>query len=376
MFSSCCKCGQNEEAEDSIEVQFNELKLQKLGGPAPDEADCITDPGTTRKASNDLTSTSATLDTSSPPVQEVTEEVSWQPPSEHRAVFEADLLRRERATTLLGTLRQMVDAEIFSAESKPALAEGREARHFCSDDTLIRHLMFCEGNLQKTVASLKATVQWRAEFFNSKGIVNVGEGAEATKSCQCCMKDPRAHCFLRVGKDSAGHHVIYSCSGAAMNKKPLDGCKHMALQLERIFDGNSSPGRVVWIVNMSGTGIADCNPRTPLMALPMFFNHYPERFAQLILWGLPTIFYGMYHTAMSLADPITKTRILIQRNDEERLRYAEAYWSNDAEMAAWLRASAKVSGAPGDFPNVSLSRQLVDAETRTILERCEALRSK
>jgi len=377
MLAFCCKCGQSEEAEASVELFFDELKIEKLGGPAPGEADCSTDPGTARKTSSDLTSQSATLDSSSQPVTGVTEQVSWQPPSEHRVVFEADLLRREKATKLLGTLHQRVDSEIFSTELKPVLAGRLDARHFCSDDTLIRHSMLCEGNLRKTLASLKATVQWRAEFFNSKGIVNIADGGVAsTKSCQCCMKDPRAHCFLHVGKDAAGHHVVYSCSGAAMNKSPLDGCKHMALQLERLFNGNSEPGRVVWIVNMSGTGIADCNPRTPMMALPMFFNHYPERFAQIILWGMPKIFYGMWQTVMSLVDPITKSRIIIQRNDAERLRYADAYWSNNAEMAAWLKASAKVSGAPGDFPNISLSRQLLDAETRSILERCEALRSK
>lgn len=300
----------------------------------------------------------------------------WQPPLEHRAVLEADRYRKEAATKLLGAFRQMVDAEILSAEAEPGLAAQLETRHFCSDDTLLRYLMYCNGDNQKALASLKATVQWRAEFLQGKGIITSSEGEMSKKSCQHCMKDPRSHCFLNVGTDVAGHHVIYSCAGSAMNKKPLDGCKHMALELERLFDGNSSPGRIVWLINMAGVGIADCNPRTPLMALPMFFNHYPERFAQIVVWGMPAIFHGMYTMIWNFIDQDTKSRVLIQRSEAERTRYAEAYWSSNAEMAAWLNAARRLKGAPADYPDISLSRQLGDKDTRITLERCAALKTK
>jgi len=193
------------------------------------------------------------------------------------------------------------------------------------------------------------------------------------KSCQCCVKDPRAHCFLRVGTDAAGQHVICSCSGAANNKSPVDGCRHMALELERLFDGNSVPGRIVWLINMAGFGMADCNPQTPTMAVPMFLNHYPERFGQVIVWGMPTIFRGVLPLCWKLLDPVSKARIQIHKTDSERTRYAEAYWSNNAEMAAWLAAAKHVKGVPGDFPDISLSRQLSDTDARTTLERIAAL---
>jgi hypothetical protein len=310
------------------------------------------------------------------PVQEVTEATEWQPPPEHRAVFEADLYRRQTATQLLEGFRQMVDVEIFSSEPTPLQATELQARHFCSDDTLVRHLMFCDGDEKKALASLIATLRWRADFLEGKGIAKVGEGVAFKKSCKCCMNDPRAHCFLCVGTDAAGQHVIYSCAGAAMNKKPVDGCRHMALELERIFDGNSLPGRIVWVVNMAGFGIADCNPRTVMLALPMFLNQYPERFGHIILWGLPTVCLGMWALAQQVLDPLTRSRVHIHRLDSERMRYAEAYWSRNAEMAAWLNAAKRVKGVPGDFPDISLSRQLRDPEARAVLERCAALANK
>lgn len=358
----CCRCGHDEE-----DLELTEVNVHKLAGQAPSEP---------KGGSFSVPSSIADLDELIHPVQEVTEATEWQPPPEHRAVFEADLCRRQTATQLLEGFRQMVDVEIFSSEPTPLQATELQARHFCSDDTLVRHLMFCDGDEKKALASLIATLRWRADFLEGKGIAKVGEGVASKKSCNCCMKDPRAHCFLCVGTDAAGHHVIYSCAGAAINKKPIDGCRHMALELERIFDGNSLPGRVVWIVNMAGFSIADCNPQTPMMALPMFFNHYPERFAQIIMWGMPTIFLGTWPIVQSLMDPINKARALIQRTDAERMRYAEAYWSNNVEMSAWLNAAKRVKGVPGDFPDISLSRRLSSEDARTVLERCAALKRK
>jgi len=316
----------------------------------------------------------------SQPAEEVTEATKWQPPLEHRAVFENDLHRKEAVVNLLGSLRKRVNTDFFLA--RPGLVPGveLEARRFASDSTLLRHLIYCDGDEKKALASLKATLQWRAEFFAGKGFVTVagegGAGGENKKFCQCCITDPRAHCFLRVGMDAAGRHVVYSCAGAATNKKPLDGCRHMALELERIFDGNSAHGSIVWLINFAGFGIADCNPRTVVMALPMFLNNYPERISQIVLWGMPALCRGMYAAAMKLLDPIARTRIVIHKTDADRTRYAEAYWSNDAAMAAWLDAARHVQGRPGDFPELALSRQLSDAETRATLERCAGLRSK
>jgi len=355
MLGYCCKCS-DEEHLDSVVLTCDEEHLDSAG--------------------DDLHSVIAVFDDFSQPVQRVTEATEWQPPWEHRVVFEADLHRRKTATELLRAFRHMVDAELFSAEPTSVLAADLEARHFSSDDTLVRHLMYCDGDEQKTMASLKATLQWRAKFLDGKGNTMVGEGVASKKACQCCIKDPRAHCFLHMGTDAAGQHVFYSCAGASTNKKPLDFCKHLALELERIFDGNSAPGCLVWIVNLAGFGIADCNPQNMTMGLPIFLTHYAERFSQVILWNMPTIFHGVYSASMRLLDPIKKERVLVHRTEAERMRYAEAYWSNNAEMAAWLDAASHLKGTPGKFPDMSLSCQLGDTETQTILRRCAALTTK
>jgi len=173
MFGYCCKCGLRRNEEN---LEITDVRLEDLGEQAPCETEDSSVLGTALKASVDLSPSIASLDGLSQPLENVTKASAWQPPLEHRVVFEADLHRRETATKLLGAFRQMVDAEIFSAEPTPPGTAELQARHFCSDDTLLRHLMSCNDEQQKVLASLKATLRWRADFLEGKGIVKVGEG--------------------------------------------------------------------------------------------------------------------------------------------------------------------------------------------------------
>ena len=104
-----------------------------------------------------------------------------------------------------------------------------------------------------------ATLQWRTTYLGA-----------TSPSCAICETDPLAHCFFRVGTDADRNHVIYSCAARASNKDPHANCRHMACEMERIFDGNSASGRIVWLIDFNGFGVADCNPRMGATVLPTF----------------------------------------------------------------------------------------------------------
>ena len=111
--------------------------------------------------------------------------------------------------------------------------------------------------------------------------------------CVECDSDATQHCFFRIGTDADGNEVMYSCAARARNKDPHANCRHMAVELERIFRGNCEPGKIVWVIDFNGFGVADCNPRMGATAFPMFGNHYPERMGQIVCLEPPLVFYTL-----------------------------------------------------------------------------------
>ena len=63
-------------------------------------------------------------------------------------------------------------------------------------------------------------------------------------------------CVFGCRYDARGNHVVYSCAGRAASKNVADNVRHMIVEMERIFDGNSAEGRMVWIVDFAGFGFA------------------------------------------------------------------------------------------------------------------------
>jgi hypothetical protein len=176
---------------------------------------------------------------------------SFKPLEEDEPIFQCDATRMEVAQRVLTSFRGRVK-ELLAGPPSKELPLGPPAQRFCTDATLIRYLMACGSDEQKALAMLRSTLEWRAKNMDGVGSAATSAADFEAKiaaypvcRCPCCATDPCQHCFLRIGTDVAGRHVIYSCSGSAANKKPADGMRHMSLELERVFDQNSAPGKVV-----------------------------------------------------------------------------------------------------------------------------------
>lgn len=273
-----------------------------------------------------------------------------------------------KAEGQLELLRARVQAELLNRQPQNA-AEERELS-FCTTSTLMRYLCATDGDANKALKAMKDSMEWRRRMFHKELFL---EG-QSLPSCRACLKDPLSHCFLCVGQDCLGRHVVYSCTGRAANKTPEDGIEHMAAELERLFQNSSMPGQIAWIVDFAGFGLADCNPKVAALAFPMFANHYPERFGQIVCLSFPYAFYPIFAAGSRIFDKDTMAKVKILKNDKEWKRYGDAYWSHDPGMRQWLDEAVKCKGVPGGFPapefTEGLRRTSATESAIRILERC------
>jgi len=129
----------------------------------------------------------------------------------------------------------------------------------------------------------------------------------------------------------------------------------------------------VWLVDFAGFGFADCNPWVGMSAVPLFANHYSERLAQIVLFGLPALANGMVNVIMKLVDSVTRRRVVILRGEAAQRRYMDAYWSHDLAMLEWIQAALRTKGVPGSYPEAMLSQALKDDSAVEMLGRCAAI---
>lgn len=260
----------------------------------------------------------------------------------------SDLIAAQSSSTL---------SALDSCQSTDTPSDKASENQFCTDFTLIRYLCAASCCQDKALEMLSATVTWRASYL-SRGSI-----------CQQCLDDPKAHCFLHLGKDSMQRHVIYSCAGRAANKSVANGVRHMALELDRIFEGNTEPGSIVFVVDFAGFGLSDCNPQIGMLAIPLFANHYPERFSQVVLMSMPSVFRFFLKSAMKHVDPIMQKKVLVLNGVNEQQRYADAYWRSNPKMANWFRATRDCKCQPGSYPDASI-HPVEDTHTQDFLQRC------
>eukprot|EP00435_Cladocopium_sp_Y103_P032808 s562_g8.t1 len=296
-----------------------------------------------------------------------------------RLGFRPYSLRRGGATDLFQRSHSMECAlirgrwESSRAEflDRPAQTKAEEREmSFCTTSTMMRYLCATDGDANKALRAMKDSMEWRRRNLQEHLFL---EGA-TLPTCRSCLKDPLSHCFLCIGKDVLGRHVIYSCTGRAANKTPEDGIEHMATELERLFQNSSMPGQIAWVLDFAGFGLADCNPKVAALALPMFASHYPERFGQIVCLSFPYAFYPLYAAGSRIFDKDTMAKVKILKSDKEWKRYGDAYWSHDPGMRSWLDEAVKCKGVPGSFPAPNFTEQLrrtpATENAIRILERC------
>jgi hypothetical protein len=101
---------------------------------------------------------------------------------------------------------------------------------------------------------------------------------------------------------------------------------HMAFEIERLFDHNAAPGKMTWIIDFAGFGLAHADPRLGATALPMFANHYPERMGQIVLVDPPALFHGVWIGVQPILDLVTRSKVVFLRGATAFKAYADVQW--------------------------------------------------
>ena len=161
-----------------------------------------------------------------------------------KARADFDEKRNGDALRHLEAFREKVSGVLSQDETQRSERILADRRRFCSDDTLLRYLRARASDETASLALVQSTLAWRESTLLAGAV-------GSTPVCEACGVDPCSHCFFRVGTDVDGNQVMYSCAARAVNKDPRANCQHMACEVDRIFKGNSSTGRIVWIIDFT-----------------------------------------------------------------------------------------------------------------------------
>lgn len=220
-------------------------------------------------------------------------------------------------------------------------------RHFLSDATFLRYLEARDGDVQKAKDMLDHTLKWRAERLDGRPCI-----------CPACAKDASAHCFIPLGQDSRGWQLIYSCAARASDKHSDSSVTHMSVTLERLFDGSSKAGKIVWIIDMHGFGWRDFDMSMATTVVPMFSNQYPERMGQIVILDPPVGLKFIWEGLVSLLDPVTRRKIKMLRAD--KFEYFRTYCRTNAQYS-FLEAVLQTKAVPNNLPEKETERVVAEA---------------
>ena len=239
--------------------------------------------------------------------------------------------RREKARSTLAELRRALDA------SGEAAAE-------CEDEMLVRFLESTGGDdVKQARKALAATLSWRCK----QGL----DVVPPPRVCPHCAANPYAHCFFSIGRDRRGWEVVYSCPGRTSAKDPSSACRHLVLTLESIFscEDAAAPPHFVLLVDLSGFGLRDLDPRVALRALPIILNHYPDRVGQAVLLDSPAVFTVVWRMLTPLLSPVMQMKARFVRGGKMKEYFEHYLFPEQAEFCqATLRL--KASPAAAAFP--------------------------
>jgi len=220
-------------------------------------------------------------------------------------------------------------------------------QRFLSDSTFLRYLEARDGDVGKAADMLDNTIRWRTERIDGRPCI-----------CPACAKSASAHCFIPLGEDKRGWQLIYSCAARAEDKHSDSSVTHMSVTLERLFDGSSKPGKIVWLIDMHGFGWRDFDMSMATTVVPMFSNQYPERMGQIVILDPPAGLKLIWEGLVSLLDPVTRRKIKMLRAD--KLEYFRTYCKTDAQYA-FLDAVLQMKAVPGNLPAAEMERVSAEA---------------
>lgn len=222
---------------------------------------------------------------------------------------------------------------------------------WCDDACVRRYLRARDCDVSKAVGMLSATLQWRRQQ------------RPASTPCPKCSRDALAHNMRMIGFDARGRAVLYTCFSQAhdrfdahanlthlthclettaavlQQRQGEPGAEAEAVAVAAAGAVGAAAGEVqekwVWFVDFDGYGLRDNNPRTCLLTAQLL-NHYPERLAQVVMYGAPWLFGSVWGVVKKLLNEVTASKVaFVPAADGGAALPALGLGE---EVTAWLRA--------------------------------------
>lgn len=206
------------------------------------------------------------------------------------------------------------------------LAEDELAR--CEAGMLSRYLRATGGDRQHALKRIRDTLEWRA-----------CERPEQLH-CKACELDPSSHYMHVVGWDLQQRPIIYSCLELPTNRSVADNTEHMLACFESAI--RLMPEGVeswVWVMDLFGFGLRDCDPRLAHKFFHLAGSYYPERLGHFFLVSPPAAFSTLWKGVYRFIDPVTRDKIDFlnfcpgKDNSKVEAVFARHF---DPEVARWL----------------------------------------
>jgi hypothetical protein len=173
---------------------------------------------------------------------------------------------------------------------------------YCNDDNLRRLLVSRGMNVDKAMAQLEKTVNWRQTVIPEEMV------------CQACQDDPHSHDLRQVGTDSENRPVFYACFNQA--KERTHGVwQHLVEKLETVIrirdsenQGKDKVEQWVWIIDFHGFRFQDCDLQCA-KNVSALVEHYPERLHKMLFLDAPFIFGSAWRIIKAILDEKTTRKV-------------------------------------------------------------------
>ncbi|KDD73350.1 hypothetical protein H632_c2265p1, partial [Helicosporidium sp. ATCC 50920] len=192
-------------------------------------------------------------------------------------------------------------------------------------DAAARFLRATGGDVAASAKRLQETLRWRESHHPERLF------------CTACAAAPASHYMSLTALDRRGRPTIYSSLAVARCRDLEPNRTHMVACFESAIAA-MPPGVEdwVWVLDMHGFGLRDCDPRLALAFCRLSAAHYPERLAQAYIVSAPAVFSAFWKGIQPFIDPKTREKIRFLSFGKRAQLREELARSFDPETVDWF----------------------------------------
>lgn len=199
---------------------------------------------------------------------------------------------------------------------------------FLSDETYLRYARARDGDPEKALLMLEATIAWRRTYQPHR-IDRASVAAHLEKPT-----------MWQMGRDRQGNALIIARPGSTNPFPPAERVKFLVFSMEQAT--RSATDKMTWVIDWSLWGQRKNDPdsaETRKLTIQILQDHYPERLAALYMVDQPWFMTAFYYMSAPFVNSKTRAKVHISYTREKLLEVI------DREQLVDFLGGLLVSGA-------------------------------